>query len=362
MKKFLLLALLLLMTSCDFGTESTKVLVRKSVVISDTNVSTTHTLNISGKISLRNSSGNDSGFSAAVVCLESSGKCVRPNSTGVYSFAPLKTSSLYGTRSLVQSDTTTTPEGISQNILPDTVVKIDSNIVYDTIIKNDTIYQIQTYHIVRNVYIDSDTTHNDSVIIYSNSRILYEIPVTSWKSILPNTWCAVKQFGVEGPIKSNEYSSEISSVEIIYWNDEDSIALNIGAGLYENKRAYSGTVFLVLDSNYQESNDYVVVRLRDSANNVFAVTKEFKFNKMFNVVDFGKAEDTLVPGGLIIVPTLQWQAAIKVGEKVNKIYVGNSGWYSLDSITARQMFDYSNVIDSATQWCEMWHTENILGF
>lgn len=353
MKKFLLLALLLFMTACDFGTESKKevpVIVHDTIVISDTNISKTHTLNISGKISLKNSSGKDSvGFSDAVVCLESSKKCVKPNSTGLYSFAPLKTSSLYGARSLVQSDTTITPEGISPNILPDTVVKIDSNVVYDTIIKNDTIYQIQTYHIVRNVYIDSDTTHSDSVIVYSNSRVLYEIPVTSWKSILPEKY--VVQRNISGKISKNAYTNETKSVDAIYWS-VDSLALRIPLELSNDKSVYSGFVYQPYDDSsfkFQIKNKNLFVRIVDQNDSVFGISNIVNFSERAG--DLSVFLDSIIPGNILRYPRPNAFRVVNEGQNIIRILNdtairGTSSWYDLDSLFLRPMVE--KIIDNDT--------------
>ena len=374
MKKFLLLALLLFMTSCDFGTESkkdvpnvppkdtTKVLVQKTVVVNDTNISKTHTLNISGKLSEKNSSGNLVGaFSSAVVCLESSKKCVKPNSTGLYSFAAPKTSSLYGARSLAQSDTTVTPEGIVPSILPDTVIKIESDVVYDTIIKNDTIYQIQTYHIVRNVYIDSDTARNDSVIVYSNSRILYEIPVTSWKSILPEKY--VVQRNISGKIAKNAYTNETESAEAIYWS-VDSIALRIPLELSNDKRVYSGFVYQPYDDSsfaFKIKNKNLFVRIVDGNDSVFGISNVVNFSERAG--DLSIFLDSIVPGNVLRYPRPNVFRVITEGQNIIRILNdttirANNSWYDFDSISSRKMFEYSVLVDSAGGWYSMNYMTN----
>ena len=356
MKKFLLLALLLLMTSCEFGTESkkevpnvppkdtTKVIAHRSVVVNDTNISKTHTLNISGKISEKNNSGNTiGGFSSAVVCLESSKKCVKPNSTGLYSFAAPKTSSLYGARSLAQSDTTTTPEGIVPSILPDTVVKIDSNVVYDTIIKNDTIYQIQMIHISRNVFVDNDTARNDSVIVYSNSRILYEIPVTSWKYILPEKY--VVQRNISGTIVKNGFEIETKNVEAIYWS-VDSIALRIPLELSNDKLAYSGFVYQPYDDSSfitGNKNKNLVVRIVDVNDSVFGISNVVTFSERSG--DLSVFLNPIIPGNILRYPRPNAFRVISNGQNVVKILqdtlvkIPSSIWCDFDSFMVRPQFN-----------------------
>lgn len=384
MKKFLLLALLLFMTACDFGTESkkevpviihdtihvkdtTKVVARKTVAISDTNIYKTHTLNISGKILLKNNSGKDSvGFSDAVVCLESSKKCVKPNSTGLYSFAPLKTSSLFGSRSLTQSDTTITPEGISPNILPDTVVKIDSNIVRDTIIKNDTIYQIQTYRITRNVYIDSDTTHSDSVIVYSNSRVLYEIPVTSWKSILPEKY--VVQRNISGKISKNAYANETKSAEAIYWS-VDSLALRIPLELSNDKSVYSGFVYQPYDDSsfkLQIKNKNLFVRIVDQNDSVFGISNVVNFSERAG--DLSIFLNEIVPGAILRYPRPNAFRVITEGTNVIKILSDtlvksySNRWYSLDSLNYRNQFITKTVVREGVGFSESYYAVDSLAY
>lgn len=358
MKKFLLLTLLLFMTACDFGTntkndvpktdtvivhdtirpkDTTKVIAHRSVVISDTNISTTHTLNISGKISEKNSSGKDVGGFPTVVCLESLNKCTKTNSKGQYSFTSPRIK--FAGRSL-NTDTTLTPENILPDTTSDTTTQIDSVVIRDTITTSDSVIIIDTTNILHNVYVDNDTSHIDSVIVYSDSRILYEIPVTSWKSILPDKY--VVQRDISGHILKNSYSNETKNAEAIYWS-EDSIALRIPLELSNDKLAYSGFVYQPYDDSSfvtGNKNKNLFVRILDANDSVFGISNVVNFSERSG--DLSVFLNQIIPGNIQRYPKPNMFRVIKDGDNVSQIITSEKipvkMIVDLDSLFLRPMF------------------------
>ena len=368
MKKFLLLTLLLFMTACDFGTDpkndvpridtvivhdtihtnpTTKVIAHRSVVISDTNISTTHTMNISGKVSEKNSSGKDLGGFPTVVCLESSNKCVKTNSKGQYSFTSPRIK--FAGRSL-NTDTTLTPENILPDTTSDTATQIDSVVVRDTITTNDSVIIIDTTNILHNVYVDNDTSYIDSVIVYSDSRVLYEIPVTSWKSILPDKY--VVQRDISGHILKNSYSNETKNVEAIYWS-EDSIALRIPLELSNDKLAYSGFVYQPYDDSSfitGNKNKNLFVRILDANDSVFGISNVVNFSERSG--DLSVFLNQIIPGNIQRYPKPNMFRVIKDGDSVSQIITSEKipvvRFVDLDSLFLRPMFIKTSVEDSVS--------------
>lgn len=351
MKKFLGIALALMMFGCDFGTESkkevpipkdtTKTIIRKTVVEKDTNVNVSYSMNISGKVSEKNSSGNTIGGFSAIVCLEHSGKCTKTNSKGQYSFSTPKTSMIAG-RMFAESDTTQTPENIQiPNDVPDTVINLDTTIIQDTIIQNDSIIIVDTLDIVETISIDGDTTNTDTAIVYKDSKILYEIPVNSWKEVLPEKY--IVQRNIDVKVSMARYFNELKSVEAVFWNT-DSIALVITLGNNsDEENSYSGFIYQPYnDSSYK--NDIkvnnVFVRAIDKNDSVYSMSEVLQYSERIGDIRFGE----LILGNVLRYPKPVYFRAIEDGESVK--IIPNTQTFpvgEIDSIHARPQFTKDSV-------------------
>lgn len=368
MKKFLGIALALMMFGCDFGTESkkevpipipkdtTKTIIRKTIVQKDTNINVSYSMNISGKVSEKNSSGNTIGGFSAIVCLENSGKCVKTNSKGQYSFNTPKTSMIAG-RMFAGSDTTQTPENIQiPNDVPDTVIQIDTTIVQDTIIQNDSIIIVDSLDIVETISIDGDTTNTDTVNVYKNSRVLYEIPVTSWKEILPEKY--IVQRNISGKIVYNGYNNELKVIEAVYWNT-DSIALVIPLEISNNKLSYSGFVYQAYnDSSFQFAMkvNNMFIRAIDTSDSVFAISNVENYSERTG--DLNNVFQDLILGSLRKYPKPNVFATFKDGDSISQIItdtISRNDWIlpvNFEDIFARNLWKTESKIDTFPTWHE----------
>lgn len=307
MKKFLGIALALMMFGCDFGTESkkevpipipkdtTKTIIRKTIVQKDTNINVSYSMNISGKVSEKNSDGNTIGGFSAIVCLENSGKCTKTNSKGQYSFNTPKTSMIAG-RMFAESDTTHTPEVIEvPTDIPDTVTTIDTTIVQDTIIRNDSVIIVDSLDIVETINIDGDTTNTDTAIVYKDSKILYEIPVNSWKEILPENYIVQRNIQIE--IEDITFLNNMKYAEFVYWKDGSPIwVIKLGSG--GSKGIYSGFLYTLYDdSSFANDieNKNVYARLVDSNNIIYAATFISKFSEKSGSITFKNLDIDFIP-------------------------------------------------------------------
>lgn len=362
MKKFLGIALALMMFGCDFGTESkkevpipipkdtTKTIIRKTIVQKDTNINVSYSMNISGKVSEKNSSGNTIGGFSAIICLENSGKCVKTNSKGQYSFSTPKTSMIAG-RMFAESDTTQTPESIEvPTDVPDTVTTVDTTIIQDTIIQNDSIIIVDSLDIVETISIDGDTTKTDTAIVYKNSRILYEIPVNSWKEILPEKY--IVQRNISGKIVYNGYNNELKVIEAVYWNT-DSIALVIPLEISNNKLSYSGFVYQAYnDSSFQFALkvNNMFIRAIDTSDSVFAISNVENYSERTG--DLNNVFQDLILGSLRKYPKPNMFATFKDGDSIPQIIadtIKTNIWIlpvDFEDIFARNLWKTESKIDT----------------
>lgn len=120
-----------------------------------------------------------------------------------------------------ESDTTQTPETIDTATIPDTTIFLDTTIVQDTIVRNDSTIIVDSIQIVETINIDSDSTITDTAIVYKDSKILYEIPVNSWKSILPEKYIVQRSVGID--IRDTSFTKNLKNAEMVYWKDGDEI-------------------------------------------------------------------------------------------------------------------------------------------
>lgn len=366
MKKFIGFALALMMFGCDFGTESkkevpipkdtTKTIIRKTIVQNDTNINVSYSMNISGKVSEKNSSGNTIGGFSAIVCLENSGKCTKTNSKGQYSFSTPKTSSIAG-RMFAESDTAQTPEVIEvPTNIPDTVTTVDTTIVQDTIIQNDSVIIVDSLDIVETISIDGDTANTDTVIVYKNSKILYEIPVTSWKEILPEKY--IVQRNISGKIVYNGYNNELKQIEAVYWNN-DSIALVIPLEISNNKLSYSGFVYQAYnDSSFQYALkiNNMFIRAIDTTDSIFAISNVETYSERTG--DLNNVFEDLILGSLRKYPKTNILVTIKDGDSVSKIISNNiseTPWIlpvDINKVFARNLWNIVSEVDTFPTWYE----------
>lgn len=304
MKKFLGIALALMMFGCDFGTES-----KKEVPIP---IPKDNSVKIYGKIGTKNSDGKNV---SSVVCLENSGKCVQTNSNGEYyfNFKNNIAARKFG------DDTTQTPE----------IVVIDTNELDG-----------------------SDTTFSDTVVVYKNSRILYEIPVTSWKEILPEKY--IVQRNISGKIVYNGYNNELKVIEAVYWNT-DSIALVIPLEISNNKLSYSGFVYQAYnDSSFQFALkvNSMFIRAIDTADSVFAISNVENYSERTG--DLNNVFDDLILGSLRKYPKSNMFVTFKDGDSIPQIIadtIKQNIWIlpvDFEDIFARNLWKTESKIDTVT--------------
>lgn len=304
MKKFLGIALALMMFGCDFGTES-----KKDVPIP---IPKDNTVKIYGKISTKNSNGENV---SSVVCLERSEKCVKTNSNGEYyfNFKNNIASRKFG------EDTTQTSE----------------NIIVDT-----------------NELNGNDTTFTDTAIVYKNSKILYEIPVNSWKEVLPEKY--IVQRNISGKIVYNGYNNELKVIEAVYWNT-DSIALVIPLEISNNKLSYSGLIYQPYnDSSFQFALkvNNMFIRAIDTADSVFAISNVENYSERTG--DLNNVFDDLILGSLRKYPKPNMFVTFKDGDSIPQIIadtIKQNIWIlpvDFEDIFARNLWKTESKIDTVT--------------
>jgi hypothetical protein len=178
------------------------------------------------------------------------------------------------------------------------------------------------------------------VIVYSDSRVLYEIPVTSWKSILPDKY--VVQRDISGHILKNSYSNETKNVEAIYWS-EDSIALRIPLELSNDKLAYSGFVYQPYDDSSfitGNKNKNLFVRILDANDSVFGISNVVNFSERSG--DLSVFLNQIIPGNIQRYPKPNMFRVIKDGDNVSQIITSEKipvvRYVDLDSLFLRPMF------------------------
>lgn len=350
MKNKLGLLLSIFLAGCIFDTEDPKpnpkpipanTIVYKSITNVDTVKNFYHTMSISGKVSEKNSSGKIVGGVAAVVCLENSEKCVKTNSKGQYSFRTPKTSSI-AARMFQESDTTQTPETIDTTTIPDTTISLDTTIVQDTIVRNDSTIIVDSIQIVETINIDSDSTISDTAIVYKDSKILYEIPVNSWKSILPEKYIVQRNVDVE--VSMNRFFNELKSIEAVFWNT-DSIAYIIQLENNSNeKNSYSGFIYQPYnDSSFQNNIkvNNIFIRAIDIGDSVFAMTEVLQYSERVGDIEF----EQLILGNVLRYPKPNYFRVVEDGQRIK--IVPNTQTFpvgELDSMYVRPMFEKDTIV------------------
>lgn len=325
MKKLIFVAIAMSLFGCD-SNESNPVnpvsQSRPMVVVNFSDTQETHSLNVTGRILQKSaSSSTNSGFNA-VVCLENAKICAKTNSSGQYQIKKPQTTSLISARSFARIDTVITPERIVDT------VKTDTTITIDTIIRNDTVY---VYH---NMLIsNSNSIYNDSAIVYSNARILYEIPVTSWNSVLPDRY--IVQRNISGMIYKNEYFKNITKVQAVYFG-KDSLAYVIN--LEKIDLSYSGFIYEPYDdSSFRTGNktNNLFVRILDFNDTVWGISNVVSYSERSG--DLNNVFSMIVPGAIQKYPKPSVFAVLQDGNSV-KTVIGNlksilvSGWSAIDSV------------------------------
>jgi hypothetical protein len=260
MKKILVaLFFALTLIACDTGTNT------------PSNVVSTQKY-ISGKVLERSTTGSVVGGGKVVACLESARKCVRTNSKGEYLISDNNIlARSYG------NDTGITPETLPASD------NISGNVVQDT------------------------------VKISTNGSVLYEVPITSWKSVLPDLY--IVQRNISGSILKNVNYTDLKNVEAVFWNN-DSIAMVIPLEISTNGVNYSGFVYQPYDdSSFQKSirRNNIFARLIDKNDSVFAVTSVQTYSERAGDIQIN---DTLIPGYIQRYPKPNTFIALKQGESV----------------------------------------------
>lgn len=334
MKKLIFAIFSILIAGCDSSNNPISP-NNNRVVVNDTNIQKINSLNVVGRIIQKNgANSSESGFNA-VVCLENAKHCAKTNSSGQYQISSEEVKGLG--RSLQVVDTVITPENVITKIRHDTVI------TYDTIVKNDTTY---IYH---NLKIINDEPYKDSAIVYSNSRILYEIPVTSWNSVLPDKY--IVQRNISGSILNNEWFKYISKAEAVYFGT-DSIAYVIPLECFEN--TYSGFIYEPYnDSSFKSGAkvNNIFVRVLDSKDTVWGISNVVSYSERSG--DLNNVFSQIVPGAIQKYPKPSMFAVIENGDSIKIISrnINNKvihSWIDVDSVYFRMMIDsstYLNIID-----------------
>lgn len=329
LKKILLASLILF--GCDKGIDpevrsEAPVPSVRTVVVSDTVLIKKKV--ISGKIIEKNSSGKDVGGLNAVVCSDSKKTCVETNELGEYYMSFESPVSKVSARSLVNEDslfdTIKTKKDTAKVDTVPKVVKIDST-------KKDTI------KITYRKYVPQ--SEPDTVIVWKDSKKIYETPITSWLNVLPDNY--VVQRNISGKIIQNDYVKELKKVEAVFWTT-DSIALVIP--LEVNGEMYSGFVYQHYnDSSFKNAIRMynLFVRLMDTADSVYGLTNVINYSERSGDLVFSD----ILPGGIAKYPRPNYFRVIKEGsdvsiivDSVQKISV-NKKWFALDSLYIRPSFD-----------------------
>lgn len=346
MKNKLGLLLSIFLAGCIFDTEDpkpnpkpipTNTIVHKTITNVDTVKNVYHTMNISGKVSEKNSSGKTVGGIAAVVCLENSGKCVKTNSNGQYSFRNTKTSSIAG-RMFQESDTAQTPETIDTTTISDTTIVKDTTIVQDTIVRNDSTIIVDSIQIVETVNIDSDTTNSDTAIVYKDSKALYEIPVNSWKEVLPEKYIVQRNISID--ILDTSFIKNIKNAEMVYWKDGSQI-LVIRMGTGGSRGSFSGFLYTLYDDSskvYDIKNKNVYIRLVDSNDVVYAST---------NVIEFSESSGNITLKDIEFIPQIPKDNIYYLRDEDDYVEIQDTTSISnINSVFSEYAFDEMYSIDT----------------
>lgn len=169
---------------------------------------------------------------------------------------------------------------------------------------------------------------NDTVKVYSSGAILYEVPITSWRSVLPDLY--IVQRNISGNILKNVNYGQLKEVEAVFWNN-DSIAMVIPLEIATNGISYSGFVYQPYDdSSFQKSirRNNIFTRLIDTTDSVFAVTSVQTYSERSGDIQIS---DTLIPGYIQKYPKPNSFVALKNGESVKVLPFVTSDLVSMDS-------------------------------
>lgn len=331
-KKILLIALLMIGVGCNDVTapeETIKVEVPKvqTVTISDTVLIQKKI--ISGKIVEKNSSGKDIGGLSAIVCSDFKKTCVETNDAGEYYMSFESPIQKVSARFLVNEDslfdTVETPKKID-TVKVDTVAKIDK--IDST--KKDTI------KITYRKFVPESAP--DTVIVFKDSKKIYEQPITSWLSILPDNY--VVQRNISGKIVQNDYFNELKDIEAVFWS-LDSTAMVIP--LEVNGGNYSGFIYQHYnDSSFKKSIRMfnLFVRILDKSDSVYGLTNVVNYSERAGDLVFAD----MIPGNIARYPRPNYFRVIKDGsnvsiliDSVQKIST-NKKWFALDSLYIRPLY------------------------
>lgn len=329
LKKMLLASLILF--GCDKGTDpevrsEAPVPSVRTVVVSDTVLIKKKV--ISGRIVEKNSSGKDVGGLVAIVCSDSKKTCTETNELGEYYMSFESPVSKVSARSLVNEDSLfdtikTKKDTAKVDTIPK-VVKVDST-------KKDTV------KITYRKYVPQ--SEPDTVIVWKDSKKIYETPINSWLNVLPDNY--VVQRNISGKIIQNDYVKELKKVEAVFWTT-DSIALVIP--LEVNGEMYSGFVYQHYnDSSFKNAIRMynLFVRLMDTSDSVYGLTNVINYSERAGDLVFSD----IVPGGIAKYPRPNYFQVIKEGSNVSIIVdsvqkiAPNKKWYALDSLYVRKMFN-----------------------
>lgn len=334
-KKILLVALMMIGVGCnevtapEVKTEETKIQTVRKVTVSDTVLIKKKI--ISGKIVEKNTSGKDIGGFPAIVCSDAKKTCVETNSSGEYYMSFESPIQKISARMMKTEDTTfdTIPNKKIDTIV-DTVAKIDK--IDST--KKDTV------KITYRKYVPQ--SEPDTVIVFKDSKKIYEQPIASWLNILPDNY--IVQRNISGKIIQNSYTNELKDVEAVFWSI-DSIAMVIPLEL--NGENYSGFIYQHYnDSSFRKSIRMfnMFIRILDKSDSVYGLTPVVNYSERSGDLIFAD----LIPGNIARYPRPNYFRVIKEGsdvsiliDSVQKIST-NKKWYSIDSVFVRPMYKDSS--------------------
>lgn len=329
-KKFLLAALMMIGVGCNEVTApepEIKTQNIQKIVISDTVLIKKKI--ISGKVIEKNSSGKNVGGLSAIVCSDLNKTCVQTNDEGEYYINFESPIQKISARSLKNSDTTfdTIPNKKIDSIV-DTIAKIDK--IDST--KKDTVKI--TYH----KFVPQ--REKDTVVVFKDSKKIYETQITSWVNILPVDY--VVQRNISGKIVQNIFAKELKIVEAVFWS-LDSNALTIPLEI--NGQYYSGFVYQHYnDSSFKNAVRMynLFVRVLDTSDSVYGLTNVMNYSERAGDLVF----EDIIPGNVARYPKPNYFRVIKDGDNISilvdsvqKISL-KKNWYALDSLFYRSFTEY----------------------
>ena len=329
-KKILLVAMMMIGVGCNEVTapEETKdqtIQTVRKVTISDTVLVKKKI--ISGKIIEKNTSGKNLGGFPAIVCSDAKKTCVETNGSGEYFMSFESPIQKISARMMKTEDSTfdTIPNSKIDTIV-DTVAKVDK--IDST--KKDTV------KITYRKYVPQ--SEPDTVIVFKDSKKIYETPITSWLNILPDNY--IVQRNISGKIIQNSYVNELKDVEAVFWS-LDSIAMVIPLEI--NGENYSGFIYQHYnDSSFRRSIRMfnMFVRILDKSDSVYGLTPVVNYSERSGDLVFSD----IIPGNIARYPRPNYFRVIKEGsdvsiliDSVQKVST-NKKWYAMDSLFVRPMY------------------------